>query len=490
MRKIILISKVWFLCIVFAVWGCMDSFLGKKPLGVLTEAAFMQTESDAIQATNACYNILRDWFYHSGGFPILDIISDDAHKGSNPGDQAGTVGQFDNFTFDANSGDISRWYTTLYKGIRRTNVVVELIKPIAMEQNLKNRLIGEARFLRAMFYFDLVRAFGDVPMVLGLNPERRIKRTPANIIYEQVIIPDLLFAAENLPITYTQSDKGRATRGAAKALLAKVYLYRKDFLNAEKFALEVINSGVYGLESDFSKVFSKQGEYGSESVFEIGAVGVESADLGGNQYANTQGVRGTPNRGWGFNRPSLDLIASFEPNDPRLQATVIFLGETLDGIKIFGDGGTPDSTFSADRSKLLEIETYNQKVWVPGNTPVEQWDYNKRVIRYAEVLLIASEASNENNKTSQALQFLNQIRQRVGLNNITETDKDKLRDLIMNERRHELALEEQRFYDLLRTGKAQQVLGKLGFQPKHALFPIPQSEIDLTEGSLTQNPGW
>jgi starch-binding outer membrane protein, SusD/RagB family len=480
--------------------SCFKSFLDPVPRGVITEEVFLTTEDDAILATNAIYSMLREWNYHSGGYPILEIMSDDARKGSNPTDQTGTVGSFDNFTFDASAGDISRWYTTLYKAIRRANIVINGIGSISMDESMKLRLTGEARFLRAMFYFDLVRAFGDVQIVTTINPEGKIPRSAASKAYDDIIIPDLIFAIDNLPekSDYAAKDLGRATRGAAKSLLAKVYLFRGEYQKAFDYAMEVITIGQYDLEPVYSDIFAKGHEFGIESIFEIGAIASESFEGGGNQYANTQGVRGIPNKGWGFNRPSLDLIAAYDEGDPRLDATVIFLGETIDGILIKGDGSNPDTIWTdATKSNLLEIETYNQKVWVPGTTTLEEYDCNKKVIRYADVLLIAAEAGNEVGETVEALKRLNEVRKRARegsttiLPDIEETDKDLLREIIMHERRVELAMEEQRFFDLIRTGKAATVLAPYGFQTgKNELLPIPQSEIDLSEGTLDQNPNW
>lgn len=206
-------------------------------------------------------------------------------------------------------------------------------------------------------------------------------------------------------------------------------------------------------------------------------------------------MRGSPNRGWGFNRPSLDLRNSFEPGDPRLDATIIDLGETLDGILIIGDGTTPDEVL--DNGTVVEVECYNQKVWYPGASTITQWGHNRRLIRYADVLLMAAEALNENDNPDDALLYLNEVRARAREGNtsilpdITVTDKSELRNIILEERRHELALEGHRFWDLVRTGRASTVLGPMGFETgKHELFPIPQNEIDISQGSLQQNPNW
>jgi hypothetical protein len=474
--------------------GC-ESFLDKQPQGDLTQATFPTTASDALLATNATYATLRNVAYHSGTFPILDIMSDDARKGSNPNDQASTIGPYDNFGFTTTGNELNSWWATLYEGIKRTNVVIEKLPGIDMDATLQTRYIAEAKFLRGLFYFDLVRAWGGVPLVTALNPPTKLERSSKDEVYAQVE-KDLLDAIAGLTekSDLPTEELGRATKGAAKALLAKVYLFKGDFANAEKYAMEVINSGIYGLEPVFTDANGVNGEHGIESVFEIGALGVEAE--AGNQYANVQGVRGNPNRGWGFNRPTPNLRSSFEAGDPRMKGTIIDLGDVLDGIVIAGDGLTPDVTTDANGT-ILETECYNRKVWTPGNDVPSQFNHNRRILRYADVLLMAAEALNENNKPTDALLYLNQVRERARegnasiLPNITTTEKNALRDKILTERRMELALEGNRFWDLVRTGKAVEVLGPLGYESgKNELLPIPQTEIDISQGSLKQNPKW
>ncbi len=482
--------------IAFSFSGC-KKFLEKDLQGTLTQQSFPVSSSDALLATNATYEALRIWNYNAGGFPIFDIMSDDARKGSNPDDGASTVGPYDVFTHTPTQDGIDSYWNTLYVGVKRANVVIDKIPAIAMDENLKTRYIAEARFIRGLIYFDFVRAWGGVPLVTGTNPPLKLQRASAEEVYTQ-IIQDLGFAAEHLPLksAYQGADLGRATQGAAKALLARVYLFRHDFVNAEKYSLEVINSNQYGLEPLFTDANGMNGNNGTESVFEIGAIQAENSGSGGNQYANTQGVRGTPNRGWGFNRPTIDLRNTFDAGDPRYTGTVINLGDTIDGVKILGDGSTPDITYD-DKGNIIEIECYNRKVWVPGDNTITQWGHHRRLVRYADVLLMAAEALNENGKSGEALQYLNLVRQRARQGNntilpdITNTNQSELRDLIFNERRLELSMEGWRFWDLVRTGRAAQVLGPLGFVPgKHELLPVPQSEIDISQGSLVQNPNW
>jgi len=490
------IKAVAALLLILVPFGCSD-FLDKPVQGQLLSQNFPTSQADALAATNAVYNTLRKSGYHFGLFPIMDIMSDDAHKGSNLTDGASTVGPYDTFQHIATESSIDTWWNTLYEGIKRANVVIEKVPSIDFDANLKKRYIAEASFLRALYYFDLVRAWGGVPKVTVVDSPSGLSRASQEEIYS-LIVSDLLVAIDGLPekSEYPTADMGRAAKGASKALLSKVYLFQSDWVNAEKYALEVINSGQYALMPVFNDANSKAGEFGAESVFEIGALPFEGLDNGGDQYANVQGVRGSPNRGWGFNRPSMDLMNAFELNDPRKEATIIYLGEVIDGITIVGDGDTPDELKDAD-GNVIQIECYNQKVWTPGTNVPSQFDHNRRILRYADVLLIAAEASNQNNKPAQALPYLNEVRKRARggnttiLPDVTEMNKTSLNDLIIKERRVELALEGHRFWDLVRTGKAEAVLGPLGFKKnKHELLAIPQLEIDLTQKALEQNDGW
>lgn len=487
-----------------ALWATLASFplacedaLDKSPQGSLIAENFPVTSSDALQAVNAVYNTMRITEFNFGLFPIMDIMSDDAHKGSNPDDQGSTIGPFDNFTHIAGAGQTYQWWNTLYLGIKRANVVIQKVPSITMDETLKNRYVGEAKFLRALFYFDLVRAFGGVPKITSVDAAVQQSRATAEDILV-LIEQDLTDAIAGLPekSEYGSADIGRATKGAANALKARVHLWQDEYPDAETHAMAVINSGQYDLEDNFEDANSKNGEFGVESVFEIGAIGEESLTNGGNQYANVQGVRGSPNRGWGFNRPSEDLKAAFESGDPRLEATVLNLGEVMnDSIVIVGDGNTPDGpaknkyTYPGFPDGIEEIEAYNQKVWTPGTNVPSQFGHNRRIIRYADVLLMAAEALNANGKPNDALEYLNEVRERVDLDPVTETNQQELDEIIFHERRVELALEGHRFWDLIRTDRADDVLSPYGFIPgKHELLAIPQEEVDLA--GLEQNDGW
>ena len=488
---ILLFALVLFL----ATPGC-KKFLQKDLQGTLTTDQFPTSASDALLATNAVYESIRDWYYNSGGYPILDIMSDDARKGSNPSDQQSTVGPYDYFGITPTSDGLDRWWNSLYVGVLRANVVITKVPLITMDETLKSRYIGEAKFLRALFYFDFVRAWGGVPLVTTTDPPLGLPRAKAEDLYT-LIISDLQSAINSLPITYqSTADLGRATKGAAEALLARVYLFRNDFANAETYAMDVINLNKYSLEPVYINANGINGNNGVESIFEVGALQVEDQDAGCDQYGNSLGVRGIPNKGWGFNRPSISLRNSFETGDPRYKGTVIDLNDTIDGIIILGDAQTPAVTKDA-HGNIIEIQCYNRKVWVPGATTTSNWGLHRRFNRYADVLLMVAEALNENGKPTEALTYLNMVRARARQGNpnilpdITITDQSQLRDIIFNERRHELGLEGFRFWDLVRTGRAPAILGPLGFVTgKNEVLPIPQSEIDLSQGTLVQNPNY
>lgn len=498
MKSISFISFMILLGLLTLETSCKN-FLDEVPQGQLTQENFPTNENEALLATNAAYSTLRDWYFHSGGFPILDIMSDDAYKGSNPSDQQSNVGPYDIFGITPTQDGLDRWWNALYEGVRHTNVVIEKLPEIKMDEAKKNNYIAQAKFLRALYYFDLVRAWGGVPKILISDPPLKATRATKEEIYDQ-IISDLNAAIPNLIERSVQdkTDYGRATKGAAISLLAKVNLFQGDFQNAFNNASLVIASNEYNLDPDFGHTFSVLGQFNQESIFEVGALGKDGNDNGGNQYGNTQGVRGTPNKGWGFNRPSLDLIATFEDGDPRKEATIIFLNEVIDGVKILGDGSTPDITY-ADPNKTIikEIECYNQKVWTPTSSNAEGWGHNRKLIRYADILLVAAEAANEIGNTSDALKYLNMVRSRARqgdtniLPDIVISDKATLKTIILHERRVELALEGHRFWDVIRTGNAPKIFGPLGFvESKNELLPIPQSEIDISEGSIIQNKNW
>lgn len=397
------------LFLLFIGTGCEDTLLDQKPRGSLTMASFFETREHAIEATNATYERLRSFNFTSFlWLGMTDIASDDANKGSTPGDGAGTQGALDNWTFDASTSNFANTWRAYYQGIFRANLAIVNIPDIEMDETLKQRLIGENKFLRAYFYFFLVRAYGGVPLITEPQEpgEYRVPRATAEDVFV-LIEQDLEDAIGILPAKsgYAPADMGRATKGAARGLLAKVHLYQGEYGPAEQRAREVIDSGEYSLYSDYETLFRPEGENSSESVFEVQAVAVEDR-LGGTQYSVHQGVRGTPNLGWGFNNPSDDLLNVYEPGDPRLGATVLFVHETLP----FG----PEDAVRHN-TQMPDNQRYNQKPFIPLDQPGGNGNggTNQRILRYSDVLLTAAEAAYHNNNETDARTWLNDVRERA-----------------------------------------------------------------------------
>ncbi len=482
-------------CIVLISSGCNDEFLERKPKGQLTFDTFFETEDHAIWATNAIYHQFRSW--EMSAFPwigITDIISDDADKGSSPND-ALYVLELDEFNFDQTNTTFQQAWQGNYHAIFRANLAIENIPGIEMNSVLRDRLIGEARFLRAYAYFRLVQWYGDIPLItrpLTDDEYYNQPRAPKEQVYD-FIENDLVAAIATLPekSIYASADLGRATKGSARGMLTKLYMVKHDFVKASEQAEAIITSGEYILLPRYGDNFLPVGEHSTESIFEISAVAIQAsvAGPGATPFNMIQGVRGIPNLGWGFNRPSDDLVASYEAGDPRRQATIIYVGEVL-----------PDgSTIVQDNLDVIN-ERYNQKAWVPAHAGLQDnGPGNIRILRYADVLLLAAEAFNEIGNPGKALGYLNQVRARArGTNtfilpDVTTMIQSELREKIYAERRVELAMEQQRWFDLARWGRLSDELAPLfpGFMsPKHLLMPIPQSEIDLTGGIITQNPGY
>ncbi|MBW2961980.1 RagB/SusD family nutrient uptake outer membrane protein [Mesonia aestuariivivens] len=443
------------------------------------------------QFLNGIYGMYTDYAYAFSWLGITEIISDNADKGSSPTDNGADKNLLDNLTFTSTATSVREMWTQWYKTIGRASYSIAFTETYGLQdEEYKDRLVGEAKFLRALTYFYLVRSFGDVTIQGDitienkeaiLDPESNLSSRNSKEEVYAYIEQDLLAAIEVLPTKseYASKDLGRATKGAAQALLAKVYLYQQDYNQALEYANLVINSGQYGLEANYEDIWREYTENGTESIFEIQARG-EVIAHGVQQYSQVQGARGPSGWGWGFNTPTENLVAAFdaEGDEIRKDATIIFAGETLwDGREV---------------SPSVENPRYNEKAYSSANSGAADGDKNIRVIRYAEVLLIKAEAANELGQTSEALSALNQVRQRVELDDVVGLGQIELRQKIWNERRLELAFEHDRWFDLIRTGQAEQAMqanGKTYVNGKHELFPIPENQLIQTP-QMTQNPGW
>lgn len=470
--------------LLIATLGCNDDFLEIPLEDAVPAEEFFVTQEHAVEAVNQIYAYQIEWF--TSGFPytgVLQIPSDDSDKGSNPGDAA-FLNDFNNFTFNSSAFLFDNYWSGQFRGINFANQVLVNVPDINMDDALKTRLLAEARFFRGYHYFNLVRAFGGVPIYDTL-PEDGVYNIPRNTVDEvyDFLIADLTAAGEDLPVSYSGADIGRATRGAAKGFLAKVYMYRGDWAQVLSLTEEVKGLG-YDLFPDYYQFFRPDNEYNVESIFEVQSTADGNCQAD-SQYGQHQGVRGQ--FGWGFNSPSEDLVNAYEPGDLRMDATILFVGETTPEGDLITAGNNPDNP-----------TRYNQKVYIPDadhrrNNCRQNADANLKVLRFADILLMNAEANNELGNAAAALESLNRIRSRAGLDDINTTDQNALRMAIWRERRVELALEGDRFLDLVRQGRAGEVLRAHGTQFTdgiHELFPIPQNQINLSNGVLEQNHGY
>lgn len=457
--------------------ACSESFL---EVNSNRETSSVLKSDKAVELVNAVYNSFLSWQMSSFSWiGVSSITSDDADKGSDLGDTGTDKHRLDAMDIDPTLLSLEEVWQAHYDGIQRANQALSRLPLFSkLDEKLKNRLIGEAKFLRGLMYFRLVKVYGGVPLITGVlsadaDPDKILKRATKQQVYD-FIEKDLTEGIKNLwyKNDYPSSELGRATKGAAKALLAKVYMYQKKWSNVKQLTDEIIASGTYSLTPNYEDIWKESGENNSESIFEIQAR-AESPAAGIDKYTVTQGARGIGGWGWGFNTPTKDLENTYQVGDKRKEATIIFRGETL------FDGRLVPSTVVNPR--------YNQKAYASKFTNADQTGKNVRILRYAEVLLMNAEA--EAALGGDVATPLNLVRKRAGLSALTSPTRQD----VWKERRLELAFEHDRFFDLVRQGRAGVVLRKHGkdfVDGKHEVFPIPQSQIDKAGGVLKQNPGY
>lgn len=509
-KKHILLSMI-IASVLLSFTGC-EKFLDRKPL----QATLQDLNQGGLEGlVYGLYGGLRNpdvggaaW----GHIPWLAIHSfrdDDAIKGSSEADGADWAVIYDNFQYSKDHWSTNIYYERKYLMINMANEVIFTADSLKLNDPASMTNVAEAKFVRALAYFDLVRAFGQVRKVE--TPIRNaaqvngMDKSSVEDIYT-LIDADLSFGEQYLPLNWntasgTSKYPGRITSGAAKTLHAKALLYRQQWGAAYGLLQSVINSGQYNLESNYSRVFQTAGENGPESIFEIQAY----KGPGGKPdyytfYATAQGVRGSDasgwNMGWGWNTPTQNLVDAYETDDPRKPRTILFSGQSDDPA--YGGYGKTLPPYPS----VIPRPYWNKKVYADPaeqsatNDPHGNGAYNQRILRYADVILMAAECANELGQGAKAEEYLEMIRARARegkagvLPKVIFEDQDQMRAAIKFERRIEFALEGERFFDLVRWGDAQTVLGPLGYQPRNRYLPLPQPVIDQSNGALKQNPDY
>lgn len=484
-------------------WGCAAAmaivvgsgctkYLETDPLFAQDADNYFTTEEHYQLAIIGAYDLLQSSFLNVW---IGEIASDNSIAGGESVVDSKGLHEIDDMNHGGVNTELRQIFQWNYAGVTRANFILENKDNINFTG--KDEIIAEAYFLRAFYYFQLVKYFGDVPLViderLGVDEVTDIDRKPASEVYAQ-IESDLNAAVEDL--NWVAAEKGRVDRGAALALLGKVYLYQNKFAQSASTLDDVINSGRYALVGDFTNLFSLSNEDHGETVFDIQYSGLEGGSyeclicLEGNAAPGFHGIRQYDGPVYGdgnsYNLPTQDLYDAFESSDPRRNATILDIEAFIEtqpdaGSITYAIGGGGHTGYYQNKYIKRQGE-----LGLPDNDLTSPVNY--RVIRYADVLLMAAEAYNQSGNDGSALTYVNQVRARVGMAALNSGGNQLLLD-IWNERRLELSGEGHRFFDLVRTGQAADAIE--GFVTgKHELFPIPQVEIDLAGGNWSQNPGY
>ena len=472
------------------LWACTDDFVDVKSFDEDTEN-FFNSEEDYQSALIAAYDMLQSTYLN---VMLGEIASDNTLAGGESATDVPGIQEIDNMQHTPVNAQLRDIWSWMFAGVNRANYILEFKDKTDFPN--KNVILAEATFLRAYYYFELVKWFGDVPLAVDqrllFGAQNTVDRTPAAQVYEQ-IERDLIFASDNLPVT--QAQVGRVTKGAAQALLGKVYLFQNKFQESANYLEQVINSGSYDLLADYSTMFENDNENNIESVFEVQYTDVEGAGFGclqcseGNVAVGFNGIRNYSGplfeSGFSFNVPTKEAYDVFEPGDLRRDIAIL-------DIEAWAEAN-PDVSY---------VEGYEHTGYYNRKYLARQGDLNTgdanltnpnnyRAIRFADVLLMAAEALNRGRiDDDKSRRYLNRVRERAGLPEIADTVVDtELTNAIYQERRVELVGEGHRFFDLVRTNRAADEIA--GFQSqKNELFPIPSIEIELAGNRWEQNPGY
>jgi hypothetical protein len=492
MKKINIKNLVLLFIIGLINYSCSEDFVDVKSNAKNSED-FFKTEQDYQDALIGAYDLLQSTYLN---VMLGEIASDNTLAGGESATDVVGIQEVDDMIHNPLNAELRNIWGWMFAGVNRANYILEFKDNI--EFTGKEQVLAQARFLRAYYYFELVKWFGDVPLVVDkrilFGEQFEVERSPKADVYAQ-IEADLIYATDNLP--YTQSETGRITKGAAQALLGKAYLYQDKFGEAANVLDNLILNGPHRLVTDYTTIFEAAGENNIESVFEVQYSEAEGAGFGclqcseGNVAVGFSGIRNYAgdvfSSGFSFNVPVKEVFDAFQIGDLRRDVAI---------LDIEAWAASTGATFG----KGFEHTGYFNRKYIPRVRDINaQGDRNLtnpnnyRAIRYADVLLMAAEAFNRSSSPNdaKAQEYLNRVRERAfgnTLNNITATG-GTLTENILSERRLELVGEGHRFFDLVRTGKAAQAIN--GFVAgKHEIFPIPEIEIQLAGDRWEQNPNY
>lgn len=488
--------------------SCADSFLETTPASALNEDEFYQTDDDFNMAITSVYHKCQDRIVQALQYTLP--LSDEAHAGGGGPSDFSDLQRLEIYNIDASAN--GGWWSGCYEGIFRSNVILQKLDlPNKTSAEVSKQVRGEAYFMRALYYTYLYTMYGGV--VLMDHP-----LTPAEY-YTQVratdqetydfILADIVKAVENLPATVPDNQKGRVTKDAAYIVKARLVLQANDESRIDEIAgdmIAMIESGKYELYGDFKDMWLREGEFCKENIWEI--VNTSKANWGdwgnqmggeGHSIVRQQGARGLYDprgildEGWGSCNPTLWLAAQFDKvNDTRYEGTLVdyeLLKAEVPGFKVSDASGWYMYTGFGGWK-------YHPKTGYSSATGVRELNYemNHRQFRYAETLMIAAEAIARGNKydISKAQDYLDQIRKRAFKDKFVQRviNKSNWKQVIIEERNLEFALEGFRYWDLMRLDLGEQYLGTLGWKPFHKHMPIPQATIDNTSGMIKQNEGY
>ncbi len=481
------------LAVIFAICALSScKYLDREPYNEVVANGYSNSD-EVIAAVNGAYQPLQWPKLYNMRIWTLDIVAGNSVVGAQGGNDGIETVDLANFTADSNNFGVIDLWRGPAPSILRCNMVLKYINTVKMDESLRNRCIGEVKFLRAHCYFILVRLFGRVP--LNLEPQESLSEDGApqaepEQIYAQ-IIDDLKDAITRLPLksTYSATDLGRATKEAAMAELAKVYITRGENYSEVVRLCDEIKGYGYQLNADYSDNFNPLKKNGVESIFEVQYYGKTSNDFtwDENQASWLSTFTGPRNSGmvaggYGWNQPTHEFVQQYEPGDTRKDKTILYAGCPMFDGKVYNPEYST-TTYSL-RKFLVPLSIAPDYDASPAN-----WV----VTRYAEVLLMKAEALNELGELEAAAEPLNEVRKRSGLPATIGKDKNEMRDIIYKERRMELAFEGHRWFDLIRrpdyAKKFFMSIGKTNFSDKNLLFPIPLLEMQ-SNPKLVQNPGY